>query len=27
MKDNWNESTIIQTEMEFTGYSNDIQLS
>jgi hypothetical protein len=27
MKDDWNQSTIIKTEMEFTGYSNDMQLS
>jgi hypothetical protein len=24
MKDDWNQSTMIKTEMEFTGYSNDI---
>jgi len=27
MKDDWNQSSIIKTEMEFTGYSNDMQLS
>jgi hypothetical protein len=27
MKDDWNQSNMIKTEMEFTGYSNDMQLS